>query len=87
MNWYSTLLQGMGSVEYTDWSYPHTPDECCRYDTKQSDGEVSVMLELLGMLCTPSSPWLPGPLWCGEAASDRVLSLGLIELNCVLMLN
>ena len=32
------------------------------YDTKQSDGEIPVMLELLGMQSTPSLPLLPGPL-------------------------
>ena len=33
-----------------------------RYDTKQSDGEVPVMLELWEMQITPSLPLLPGPL-------------------------
>ena len=50
---------------------------------KQSDGEVPVMLELWRMQSTPS---LPGPLWPGMVAPDRVLSMGQIELNCVLML-
>ena len=30
---------------------------------------------------------LPGPLWPREVALDRVLSMGQIKLNCVLMLN
>ena len=30
---------------------------------------------------------LPGPLWLGVVAPDRVLSMGQIELNCELMLN
>ena len=30
---------------------------------------------------------LPGPLWPGEAALNSVLSMGQIELNCVLTLN
>ena len=64
-----------------------TLNECPGYDTKQSDGEVSVMLELWGMWCIPSLPLLPGPLWPGEVASDRVLSIGQIELICVLILN
>ena len=38
------------------------PNECPGYDTKQSDGEVPVMLELWGMWSTPSLPLLPGPL-------------------------
>ena len=29
-------------------------NECPRYDTKQSDGEVPAMLELWGMQSTPS---------------------------------
>ena len=29
----------------------------------------------------------PGPLWPGMVAPDRVLSMGQIELNCVLILN
>ena len=29
----------------------------------------------------------PGPLWPRVAAPDRVLYMGQIELNCVLMLN
>ena len=50
------------------------------FDTKQSGGEVPVMLEL-------SLPSLPGPLWPVVVALDRVLSTGKIEVNCVLMLN
>ena len=64
---------------------PH--NECPRYDTKQSHIEVRVMLELWGMWSTPSLPSLPGPLWPGVVAPDRILSMGQIELNCVLMLN
>ncbi len=36
------------------------------------------MLELWGMQCTPSL--LPGPLWPGVVALERVLSMGQIEL-------
>ena len=57
------------------------------YDTKQSDGVASVMLELWGMQSTPSMPSLPVPLCPRLVARDRVLSMGQIELNCVLMLN
>ncbi len=38
------------------------------------------MLELWGMQSTPSLPLLPGPLWPGAVAPDRVLSIGEIEL-------
>ena len=60
--------------------------ECLGYDTKQSDSEVPVMLELWRMQSTPSLLSLPGPLWPGVVTPDRVLSLGQIELKCVLML-
>ena len=57
------------------------------YDTKQSDGEIPVMPELLGMQSTPSLTSLPCQLWPGVIAPDRGLFMGQIELNCVLMLN
>ena len=68
---------------------PHhwTPYKCPGYDTKQSDGEVPVMLELWRLQSTSSLPSLPGPLWSGIVATDRVLSIGQILLSCVLMLN
>ena len=54
-----------------------TPNECPRYDTKQFDGEVPVMLELWGMQNTSSLLLLPGPLWLRVvAAPDRTLSMG-----------
>ena len=55
------------------------PNECPGYDIKQSDGEV--LLELWGMWSTVSSLLLPGPLWPGVVAPDRVLSMSQIELN------
>ena len=39
------------------------------------------------MWSTPSLSSLSCPLWSGVVASDRVLSMDRIELNCVLMLN
>ena len=45
------------------------------------------MLELCGMQSTPSLPSLPGLLKPGMVATDRVLSMGQIELDGVLMLN
>ena len=53
------------------------------YDSKQSDGEVPVMLELWGMRSSPSLPLL----WPGVEVLDGVLPIAQIELNCVLMLN
>ena len=56
----------MGAVEYTDSfsaeEYPHPLNECPGYDTKQSDDEASVMLELWRMQSTSLLPSLPGPL-------------------------
>ena len=49
-----------------------SPNECPRYDTKQSDGEVPVMMKLWGMQSTSSLPLLPRPLWPGVVAPDRV---------------
>ena len=45
------------------------------------------MLELWRMQNTPLLPLFPGPLWPRVVALDRVLSMGQIELNYVLMLN
>ena len=50
------------------------PNECPGYDTKQSDCEAPVTLELWGM------PSLTDPLWPGVVAPDRVLSMSQIEL-------
>ena len=65
--------------------------ECPRYDTKQSDGEVPVILELWGMRSTPSLPSFPGPLWPGVVAPDKGPIYGLnrsklriyAKLNCL----
>ena len=39
------------------------------------------------MQSTPSLASLPGPLWPGVVALDKVLSMGQIELNYVLTQN
>ena len=62
------------------------PQRVSWYDTKQSDGVVTEMLGLWGMR-NQSLPSLPGPLWPGVVAPDKVLSMGQKELKCVLMLN
>ena len=62
-------------------------NECLEYHTKQTDGEIPVMLELWGMWNTSLLPLLSGPFCPGVFAPDRVLSIGQIELNCVLMVN
>ena len=45
------------------------------------------MLELWGMQSIPLLPLFLGPLWPKVVAPNRVLSMGQIELKCVLMLN
>ena len=54
---------------------------------KQSDSEVSIMLEFWGMRCNLLLLSLPGPLRPRVLAPDRVLSIDQIELNCVITLN
>ena len=74
------IAQSAGAVEYADCTSAEgldpPPNECPVYDTRQSDGEVSSVLELWGMQSTPSLPLLPGPLWPGVVAPDRALSMG-----------
>ena len=83
------MAQSTGAVEYTDFFSEgyDSSNECLRYDTKQSDDEVSVMLKLWEMRSALSLPSLPVALWPGVVAPDRVQSMGQIELYCVLMLN
>ena len=66
-----------------------TPSMCFFNMTlnKQSDGETPVMLELWGMQSTSLLPSLPGPLWFGVVAPDRVLSMGRIKLCIYAKLN
>ena len=81
------LVQLAGAVEYTDCfsagGKTPPPNDCPACDTKHSDGEVPVMLEIWGMQSTPSLPSLPGPLWPRMVAPDRVQSMGHIELDSV----
>ena len=62
-----------------------SPNEYPGFDTKQSDGEAPVMLELWRMQSTSLLPSLPDPIWPQVVAPDRVLSMALIKLNSVLM--
>ena len=50
------------------------------YDTKQSDGEVSVMPEFREMRSTPSLQSVPGPRYPGEVALVTVLSVNQMKL-------
>ena len=54
------------------------PNKCPGYDTKPFDGEAPIMLKPWGMWSTPSLPLLP--LYPGVVASDKLLSMGQIEL-------
>ena len=56
-----------------------SPNESPGYDIKHSDGKAPVMLELRGMRSTLSLLSLPGQLWPGLVAPDRVLSMGYME--------
>ena len=58
-----------------------------RYDTKRSDGEAYVMLELWGIRSTSSLQSLPDLIWPGVVAPNWVLCMGQVELNVVRMLN
>ena len=60
--------------------HPHL-DECPGYDTKQSDGDVSVMLELWRMQSTPLLLSLPGRLWSRIVAPDKDPIDGLNRTN------
>ena len=55
--------------------------------TNVLDMTLKNLLGLWKMRRTPLLPSLPGPRWPGVVVSDRVLYIGQIELNCVLMLN
>ena len=75
--------QSTGAVECTNCISAERLDpsnECPIYDTKLSDDHSPLMQELWGMQSTFSLPLLPGPLWPGVVALDRVLSMGQIEL-------
>ena len=92
-DWY-TFKQRMAllarDAEFTDCFSAEGKDssnECPVYDTKQSDVEASVMQELWGMRSIPLLLSLPDPPRPWVVELDRVLSMGQIELYCVLMLN
>ena len=75
--------QSSGAVEYTNCTsavgYDPPSPWVSWIGHKLSDGEALV-LELWGMLNTPSLPLLPSPLWPRVVAPDRVLSKCQIEL-------
>ena len=82
--YHNLLAQSAWAVEYTNWFSAYgldsPPKRVSCYDTKQSEVEVPILLDLWGMQSTPSLPLLPGPFWPGVVAPGRVLSVGQIEL-------
>ena len=77
------VTQSAWTAEYTDCIFAEgydSPNVCPGYDTKQSDDEASIMLELWGKWSTPLL--IPSPLRPRVVAPDRVLSIVQIELNC-----
>ena len=54
-------------------------NECPVHETKQSDNQAPVILELLGIRNIPSLLFLPGPLRPGVVTPDEVQSMGQIE--------
>ena len=78
--------QSAGAVEYTSCISAEGQtllNKYTGYDTKQSNGEALVMLDLRGMQNTPSLPSFPAPLWPGVVAPERVLSMHQIELFAI----
>ena len=75
--WSHNVLNGCRNVTHLCTQ----SDSFCHpgYDSKQSDGEAPLIVELWGMQSTPSLPSLPGLIWPGFVAPDRVLSVGQIE--------
>ena len=73
----STSPVDCGAVEYTDSVRLH-PNKYPGYDTKQYDGEASVMLELWEMQSISLLPSLPARIWPAVVASDRTLSMDQI---------
>ena len=73
------FVKSAGAVEYADLISAEgldSPNEHPGYNTEKADVEASVILELWGMLSIFPLPSLPGPLFPGVVAPDRVLSMG-----------
>ena len=71
---FCSVAQSAKAVDYTECisaeGYDLPTNECSGYDIKQFDGEAP------GMQSTSS---LPGSLWAGVVAPDRVLSMAQVE--------
>ena len=80
------IAQSAWTVKYTDCISAEElkkkqKNECPGYDTKQSDGEAPVMLELWEMQSTSSLPLLPGSLWPRVVVPDKALIYGWNRTN------
>ena len=78
-------LQNILTASLQRGKTPH-PNEYPGYDTKQSDGEASLRLELWGMRSTPLMPALPDPLWPRVVTfdgSNRIKLCTYVNLNCL----
>ena len=72
--------QGLEDTPTSPLQRRKTPlNECPGYKTKQSDGDAPVM-DVWGIWITSLLLLLPGKLGPGVEASERVLSMGYIEL-------
>ena len=73
------IAQSAETAEFTDCisaEGQNSPNQGPEYDTKRSDDEVPVILELRWMRISPLLPSLRGPFWPGVVAPDSVLSMG-----------
>ena len=67
-------------MKFVGWAKSKTfPNEHPRYDTIQSNSKVPVVLELWEMRSIHLLLSLPGPLWLGVGAPDKILSIGQIN--------
>ena len=72
---------GLKNTPTAPLQWGKTPNECPVHDTKQSDDEVPVMLELWGMQSTSSLSFLPGPPWPWVVAPDNCPIYGLSRIK------
>ena len=82
------IAQSAGGVEHSNSFSAEGKDplrnEYPGYETKQSDGEVPVMVELWGVHSTSSIPSLPGPLDSGPVyGSNKTKLRTYAKLNCL----
>ena len=70
IRWKSTCSFAQSTASLQSAKTPYS-NECPRYDIKQSDGEVPVMLELWRMQSTLLLLSHPGPLWPWMVAPDK----------------